>query len=114
MSQNLLEQIRKYWNERPCNIKHSRSPIGTKEYFDEVEARRYANEPHNFSFPEFHRWTGLRVLEIGCGIGTDAVNFARRGAIYTGVDLSGESIKLAKGLMFLDYTALSLSAMQKN
>jgi SAM-dependent methyltransferase len=92
----LLEQIRTYWNNRPCNIRHSRSPIGTKEYFDEVEARRYANEPHNYTFPEFERWKGKRVLEIGCGIGTDATNFARAGAIYTGVDLSYESIKLAR------------------
>jgi SAM-dependent methyltransferase len=92
----LLEQIRAYWNNRPCNIRHSRSPIGTKEYIDEVEARRYANEPHNYTFPEFDRWKGKRVLEIGCGIGTDATNFARAGAKYTGVDLSYESIKLAR------------------
>lgn len=95
-NQELLEQIRTYWNNRPCNIRHSRSPVGTKEYFDEVEARRYANEPHNYTFPEFERWRGKRVLEVGCGIGTDAVNFARAGAIYTGVDLSSESVKLAK------------------
>jgi SAM-dependent methyltransferase len=95
-TQELLDQVRQYWNSRPCNLKHSTSPIGTKEYFDEVEARRYTNEPHNYIFPEFSRWNGLRVLEIGCGIGTDAVNFARHGAIYTGVDLSSASIELAK------------------
>ena len=92
----LLEQVRNYWNNRPCNIRHSQSPVGTKEYFDEVEARRYANEPHNYTFPEFDRWKGKRVLEIGCGIGTDAINFARAGANYTGVDLSSESVKIAK------------------
>ena len=91
-----IDQVREYWNNRPCNIRHSRSPIGTQEYFDEVEARRYANEPHNYTFPEFERWKGKRVLEVGCGIGTDAVNFARAGAIYTGIDLSSESVKLAK------------------
>lgn len=95
-TRELIDDIRDYWNRRPCNIRHSRSPIGTKDYFDEVEARRYANEPHNYTFPEFERWRGLRVLEIGCGLGTDATNFARAGAIYTGVDLSAESIKLAK------------------
>lgn len=91
-----IEQVRDYWNNRPCNLRHSRSPVGTKEYFDEVEARRYANEPHNYTFPEFDRWKGKRVLEIGCGIGTDAVNFARAGADYTGIDLSAESVRLAK------------------
>lgn len=92
----LLEKVRNYWNNRPCNLRHSRSPIGTKEYFDEVEARRYRNEPHNFTFPDFDRWKGKKVLEIGCGIGTDAVNFARAGADYTGIDLSEESVKLCK------------------
>lgn len=95
-NKELIDQVRDYWNNRPCNLRHSQSPVGTKEYFDEVEARRYRNEPHNYTFPEFERWRGKRVLEIGCGIGTDAVNFARHGAIYTGVDLSGESIALAK------------------
>ena len=91
-----IEQVRDYWNNRPCNLRHSQSPVGTREYFEEVEARRYANEPHNYTFPEFERWRGKRVLEIGCGIGTDAVNFARAGADYTGIDLSAESVKLAK------------------
>lgn len=95
-SNELLEKVRTYWNNRPCNVKHSTSTVGTKEYFDEVEARRYANEPHNYVFPDFSRWRGKRVLEIGCGIGTDAVNFIRAGADYTGIDLSSESVKLAK------------------
>lgn len=96
MNTELLDQVRRYWNTRPCNIRHSTSPVGTKEYFEEVEARRYSNEPHNYTFPDFEKWKGKRVLEIGCGIGTDAVNFARHGAIYTGIDLSSESIKLAQ------------------
>ena len=96
MDNQLLDQVRNYWNTRPCNIRHSQSESGTLDFFQEVESRRYANEPHNYTFPEFERWKGLRVLEIGCGIGTDATNFARHGAVYTGVDLSAASIELAK------------------
>ena len=96
MSSELLNSIKDYWNRRPCNIRHSDKLLGSKEYFNEVEQRRYFNEPHNYEFAEFQRWKNLKVLEIGCGIGTDAVNFARAGANYTGIDISGESISLAK------------------
>ncbi len=96
METNQIEAVRDYWNARPCNIRHSRADVGTKQYFDEVEARKYAVEPHIPGFAEFEKWRGKRVLEIGCGLGTDAVNFAKAGADYTGLDLSQESLDLAK------------------
>jgi len=70
-----LDRVRDYWNDRPCNIRHSTQPVGTKE---------------------FERWRGKKVLEIGCGIGTDTINFARHGAQVTTVDLSDKSMALAR------------------
>lgn len=91
-----IDEVRQYWDRRPCNIRHSPQPVGTRAYFDEVEARKYFVEPHIPRFAEFERWRGKRVLEIGCGIGTDTVNFARHGAEVTAVDLSSQSLEIAR------------------
>jgi SAM-dependent methyltransferase len=91
-----IGQVHGYWNTRPCNIRHSPQPVGTREYFDEVEERKYFVEPHILRFADFDRWRGKRVLEIGCGIGTAMISFARAGAQVTAVDLTEKSLELAR------------------
>ena len=90
------DEVKKYWNDRPCNIRHSSKEFGTKEYFDEVEQKKYFVEPHILEFADFKRWNGKRVLEIGCGIGTDSINFVRNGAILTVIEFSDKSLDVCK------------------
>lgn len=95
-SQVPVEQVQNFWDRQPCNIRHSPRPVGTKEYFHEVEARKYFVEPHIPQFAQFEHWRGKNVLEIGCGIGTDTVSFARHGACVTAVELSENSLEIAR------------------
>lgn len=89
-------EVQAYWNARPCNIRHSPKPVGTKEYFEEVRDRKYFVESHIPSFADFPRWTGKKVLEIGCGLGTDTISFAQAGASVTAIDFSETSIAIAR------------------
>jgi len=91
-----MDRVKEFWDARPCNIRHSLLEVGTKEYFDEVEKRKYFVEPHIPPFAEFGTWSGKNILEIGTGIGTDTINFFRGGANLTSIDLSEESVRLAK------------------
>lgn len=91
-----IKQVEDFWDRRPCNVRHSPRSVGTRVYFDEVEARKYFVEPHVLRLAQFERWRDKEVLEIGCGIGTDTINFARHGASVTAIDLSAKSLEIAR------------------
>ena len=91
-----LKKIKDYWNRQPCNINHSSEPAFTKKYFNAVRKKKYFVENHILKFADFKKYKKKNVLEIGCGIGTDAIEFIKNGANYIGIDYSDESVKIAK------------------
>lgn len=91
-----ITQIEQYWDQQPCNIKHGLAPEGTEEFWNNINRRRWFVGPHLWQLADFENCKGRRVLELGCGIGSDAEQFVRHGAEYVGIDLSSRSIELCE------------------
>lgn len=92
-----IQQVRDYWDRRPCNIRHSpididKAPLA---YSMTVTWRKRIVEPHIRPFLEPWRWANMKVLDLGCGIGTDTLELAKCGAHVTAMDISQESCKIA-------------------
>jgi len=90
----MKEEVRRFWSRTPCGSWDATAPEGTREYFAQIEARRYQLEPFIHRFADFASTAGQSVLEIGVGLGTDHVQFARAGARLHGVDLTERGVEL--------------------
>ncbi len=91
----LLREIQEYWNSRIHDQEIATAPVNSREFFEELDAYRYEKLDYLPKLLDFSTYAGKTVLEIGCGVGTDLVRFARHGAIVTGVDIAEHSINLA-------------------
>jgi ubiquinone/menaquinone biosynthesis C-methylase UbiE len=89
-------EVAKYWNKRACGTGVSSAEKFSREYFDEIEAYRYQVEPEIFSFAQFTRYRGQKVLEVGVGAGTDFLQWVRAGAKAYGIDLTEEGVAHVK------------------
>ena len=92
----LKERVRAFWQEHPCGTKFADASPGTRRFYELVEAHRYEKEWHIPGAAEFSSARGQKVLEIGCGLGTDGAQFALAGADYTGIDLTDAAVSLAR------------------
>ncbi len=91
-------RAREQWGTDPCGEVHGKErELGTREFFDDVERHRYEEyAPWMRDVMGFDRFAGARLLEVGCGMGTDLLQFARGGAICTGVDLTPRSVDISR------------------
>jgi SAM-dependent methyltransferase len=99
---DLKQRVRAFWENDPCGSEHAKAPEGSPEFFAEVERERYELEPFIADYADFARSRGRHVLEIGVGLGTDFVQFARAGAHVTGVDLTEHAVALVRRRLELE------------
>lgn len=88
----LKEQVKNYWNKQSCGTELTQQQKFSYEYFEEIEKTRYAIEPEIFSFAQFTRFHGKKMLEVGVGAGTDFLQWVRAGAVVHGIDLTQEAV----------------------
>jgi SAM-dependent methyltransferase len=88
--------VRDYWNQHIHDLDVSAHAPGTREFFADLEQYHFEKLHHLPRLIDFDAYRGKRVLDVGCGAGTDLMRFARGGAIVTGVDISSSAIALAR------------------
>src|ERR1041385_1468402 len=98
-SSDKKDEVRAFWNRNVNQLNQlQRGDIGTREFYDAAEKLRY--DYHYHLPPLFDRiakeFPGGKLLEIGCSMGNDTIQFARRGMKVTGVDITEKAIELVQ------------------
>ena len=95
LSDSSIEQkkeVRQFWDAEPCGSRY----LEQRQDFAAHARMRYALEPYIHEFADFKSARGLKVLEIGVGMGADYIEWLKAGALATGVDLSEGSLERAR------------------
>src|SRR3954451_9104427 len=85
-----------YWDAHILELEVRGHQPGTREFFQDLDRYHFEKLHHLLRLVDFDGYRGKRVLDVGCGAGTDLTRFAKGGAIVSGVDISPSAIALAR------------------
>lgn len=92
-----IQQVKDYWEQNTPQHWYSNKPPGSRDYCDELQQHRYSVVYWYLpQLAEFDKHSGHKVLEVGCGQGTDLLQYAKGGAEVYGVDLTEAAIQKAR------------------
>ena len=95
----LKKDIIDYWDKQPCMSNRSNNKIKSIDFYKDIDSlRKIVIDPWNYvsDFLSIERFKNKKILEIGCGIGIDAEEFAKITPGYTAIDISSSSVEYAK------------------
>jgi SAM-dependent methyltransferase len=90
-------QVRAYWNAHIHDLDISAHEPGSREFFQDLDQYHFEKLHHLPRLVDFDGYRGKKVLDVGCGAGTDLARFVKGGAVGTGVDISPSAVALATG-----------------
>lgn len=92
-----VDTVREFWESHVNNEYYTGKTRASEAYFREIEERRYRFHYH---LPElFSRLDGTyhpKLLDVGCGVGVDSIQLARRGFDVVAIDLSENALAVAR------------------
>ena len=98
-------EVKDFWNQFPCGdllVGGLAQHRGDYEaFFTRYDEYRYSKEAHILRCLDQIDFDGRQVLEIGLGQGADAEQIIRRGGIWSGLDLTPESVERVKARLAL-------------
>lgn len=86
------QSVHDFWNAAACGEDLYLRDESIDGYAAQAQAR-YALEPYIADLAKFTQCGGLRVLEIGVGLGADHQRFAEAGAVLFGIDLTERAVE---------------------
>jgi SAM-dependent methyltransferase len=98
-------EVNKFWNAHPCGdgqlggLDNYRGDY--EAFFSAYDAFRYTKEAHILDCLGRLDVKGKRLLEIGLGQGADTEQLIRRGARWSGLELTTESVKRVRARLAL-------------
>jgi len=91
-----ISAVADFWDRNVANWKIAADlEPGSAPFFAEVERYRFDKLDYLPRVVDYGAYAGQRILDVGCGLGTDLSRFAKGGAEVTGIDISARAIDLA-------------------